>query len=862
MQIMDVARVHGRVRLLLGYGVLILSLAACGYDAKTPEQLRLEAKTQIGEHDYNAAEIHLKNLLRENPGDIEARWLLAEAYMWQWKMDAAAKELEKALELGMTADAVLAKLARAYYAVSAHDRLLNLETSGIAAAVRARVLAYQSLAAMRLGDGEQAQARLRRARELAPESADVQFAAIMHHLDRGDIKAVRAGLDGLQSADPYLLVQTGRLHMRLKALEEAKSHLNRALEAGARFYNAHIDLALIAMAQSDHEAAGKHLEQLKTIAPQHPAVDYLEGLLLFADQDYQQALGHFERVVNTYEEFIPAYMYLGLTHYALGNDQQAGNYIERFVNVMRSYYPLDKVRAHIRFRQGEYEQAIELLQRLREIRPEDTSVLALLGESYLRQGDARRARQVVDELLEQDPDNLGYRMNLGMLLLDTGQSEAGLAEIDRVVEAAAEPLEIQRLVALKLIDQGELDRAEKLIEAVLAESPDNSEFRELRGLVHASRDEPEAAEAAFLEALEANPEDVAALTNLAVFYMRQGRPDAAETYYRKILALDPEARRANLGLARILAPRGEAAAAEQHVEAALESADSRTRISAGDIYNQLGRYDRTVSLLGGQDAGANSARADLVLARAYIEQGNYPAAAYALDRLPAAYRDAAEYRLLRARTALAQGEFEQAAAAARGLLEQDPDNFTARMILAQTALQAGRVAAAATVIKRLRQSHPDSAEVRMLAAVIESVRGNEQGSIEYFEQLYEQLPSPRIAILLSDKYLKTGRPERAESILQERLTQEGDDLEVLAALGRLYIRREHYDRARELYRRLLDRAPDHVAALNNYAMLIAGEHPAEALRHAEKAYFMQRGNAAVKDTYNRMRELNGKSPVE
>ncbi|HSH30025.1 MAG TPA: XrtA/PEP-CTERM system TPR-repeat protein PrsT [Thiohalobacter sp.] len=848
--------------LMLASCVLALTLAACGFDSRTPEEIRLEAKSRIAEYDYKTAEIHLKNLLRANPDDIEARWLLADAYMQQWKLDAAYKELEKALELGMAPAAVYPRLARAYYSAPSHQRLLALEPGGLGREVSAQVLAYKSLAALQAGDDRQAQSYLQQAESLAPELGDVQLAGIMYRLGQGDRETARERLDALQPGDPYLQALVGRLYLRLQALAQAKRHLLAAVDAGARFYNVYIDLALIAMADSEREAAVANLRQLKAIAPRHPAVDYIEGLLLFTEADYPPALSHFERVVSTYDAFIPAHMYLGLTHYALGNDQQASTHIERFVSAMHSFYPLDKIRAHIYFRLGDYPRAIELLQGLRQIRPDDPSVLTLLGETYLRAGDMARVREVVDALLDQDPDNVAYRMNLGMLLLDSGQSEAGLAEIDRVVERAAEPLEIRKLVALKLIDRGEVDKAGALVESVLAESPDNADFRELRALIHASRGESEQAEDAFLAAIEADPDDIGALGNLAVFYMRRGDLEDAESCYRRILAIEPEEARANLGLARIMAQRGEIEAAETHIERALHDNDPRTRVSAANIYTLLGRYDKAVSLLHSETSGAVAGQAGLALARAYLEQGNFPSADYALGGLPASVQGSPEYLQLRARTSLALGQPQPAAAAAQRILERDERNFTALMVRAQAALLEGRVEAAAATVARLEQFYPDSREARMFAGVLESVRGNEEGSIQYFEALYQQLRLPRIAILLSDKYLRTGAADRAEAVLDDWLKQEGEDLEVMAALGRVYIQTGAYVRARELYQRLLDRAPDHVAALNNYAMLIAEERPGEALRHAKKAYLMQRNNPAVKDTYNRMLELNGRAPVE
>jgi uncharacterized protein (TIGR03790 family) len=78
-------------------------------------------------------------------------------------------------------------------------------------------------------------------------------------------------------------------------------------------------------------------------------------------------------------------------------------------------------------------------------------------------------------------------------------------------------------------------------------------------------------------------------------------------------------------------------------------------------------------------------------------------------------------------------------------------------------------------------------------------------------------------------------------------------------LGLIYDQAGEYDNAIERYRRVLDRAPEHVVALNNLAFDLAAHRnaPKEALPLAEKAYTISNRNPNVTDTLAWVLHLSG-----
>jgi len=111
---------------------------------------------------------------------------------------------------------------------------------------------------------------------------------------------------------------------------------------------------------------------------------------------------------------------------------------------------------------------------------------------------------------------------------------------------------------------------------------------------------------------------------------------------------------------------------------------------------------------------------------------------------------------------------------------------------------------------------------------------------------------PQSAKLLAEADGRLARRDtRGVRQVLERLTAADDS--VLGAelwLGNLYDSSGEWDAAIERYQRIVAKEPDHAAALNNLAYLLATrkQRPADALPLAQRAYSLLRGNAGAADT--------------
>ena len=108
--------------------VVILSLVglfACGESTTTSEYVD-NARRYLDDGKTTAAIIELKNALKIEGDNAEARWLLGKVYFDQDDMPSADKELRHARKLGVSKDQVLPLLAQAFLRQTKLDELQAL----------------------------------------------------------------------------------------------------------------------------------------------------------------------------------------------------------------------------------------------------------------------------------------------------------------------------------------------------------------------------------------------------------------------------------------------------------------------------------------------------------------------------------------------------------------------------------------------------------------------------------------------------------------------------------------------------------------------------------------------------------------
>ncbi|MFM8992033.1 MAG: tetratricopeptide repeat protein, partial [Alphaproteobacteria bacterium] len=159
----------------LGHGA-VATRAASPPDGTQLDRRSVEAhaaaRAALGRGDARTAQIHLRNAVRHDPRNLEARRELGRVNLQLGDAAAADKDLQQALQGGLDPALVLPDYAAALLAQRRFDKLLAERRPGArATTVEAAVLSFRGVARLALGQLAEAEAEYRASLALAPSAA-------------------------------------------------------------------------------------------------------------------------------------------------------------------------------------------------------------------------------------------------------------------------------------------------------------------------------------------------------------------------------------------------------------------------------------------------------------------------------------------------------------------------------------------------------------------------------------------------------------------------------------------------------------------------------------------------------------------
>jgi tetratricopeptide (TPR) repeat protein len=238
-----------------------------------PQVLYLAGIVERTMGDYTAAKAHLEQAVSLEPDFFNSRYNLGMVLVFLKEWQAAAVELNKAIELGAIEPQVHFELAKAYHGLGQDDKageqmkqyqeLKKSEEAGLEAAESAGQ-GDKDLAA---GDVKEAIVHYREACDAAPDNADYKFQLSIALHKAGDTDGERAALEQAVKLNPDLAGaqrELGYLLSRSGDRAEAIQHFRMAVKAQPEWTEAWINLAA-ALAEAGQfaearEAAGTALK--------------------------------------------------------------------------------------------------------------------------------------------------------------------------------------------------------------------------------------------------------------------------------------------------------------------------------------------------------------------------------------------------------------------------------------------------------------------------------------------------------------------------------------------------------------------------------------------------------------------------
>ena len=615
----------------------------------------------------------------------------------------------------------------------------------------------------------------------------------------------------------------GLAAMKLGQAEVAYTELSTTLQIEPQNYPAHLDMArLLVSAGPSHSAEAKeHLDLLAQKEPNNPDV-YLVLATYYntATKDTGAALNAIHKALQLDPNRYEFYLSLGILDVQGQEWADAETNFKKAVELApKSAEPLITLGNFYQSR-GRFPEAEQTFRRAVQSVPNDPGPRLSLAGLFLAENKLGQAEDYLRQSVKDFPGNtIGYSM-LGNFYIQTNQMDKALAEYASLYQQHGKEPMVKRNYIQLLILKDRLDEARKLNDEILKAQPNDSDAQIFKAQIQLHGGKGNDAANTLQGVLKNDPENAVAHYQLGLALDQMGNSSRAESEWRDAVRLRPDIVEAHRALAGSAIHRNDASMLAQEADQIMS-----LQPAAPDGY-----------LLRGV---AEIDRRQFLAAEQYLKQS--------LEKEPhnpSAYVQLGNLRMLQNQTAEAQKAYQQA-------LDQDPNSADALGGLLNGYLVQKQPDKALAAIKAQIAKYPNNTAFHtMLGDLLKQAKDSGGAEAEY--KRAAELNKNNVVALVK---LGMAQGERGalDTSLQTYLdAAQNNPKEPTFYLlaGSIYEKKDDWDRAKQMYQKVLGLEPDNPLASNNmaYVMLQQGGNVDVAFAMAQSARRQLPDNASSADT--------------
>ncbi|WP_119418580.1 XrtA/PEP-CTERM system TPR-repeat protein PrsT [Desertibaculum subflavum] len=849
-----------RSAILISLRALVVGCALAGApawaDRAESDKYLSEGRKQIEKGDFRSAIIQLKNAVRADGNNLEARRALGMAQLAVGDLLSAEKELGIFVEKAPDDASAIVPYGEAMLQLRRYDDVIaRLEPKGRPKDIDAQVLALRGHALAATGRTDQAIQAFDESLKLQPTvRAHLGYALVLRRTQ--GIERAGAEIDKALAIDPKspeaalakaeLLRDAGKFDEALPFADQAAA--SPRLEVPARL--ARIPLYI---RQGKDDRATADVNAVLGKVKDQPLATYFKALLAARANNLDGAQQILQGLSPEFiDNYPPALFLSGVTSYSKGQLDVAEGRLRSYVNKIPSNVAARKILGSIYLRKGDATKALAMLEPALKTAPNDPRLLGLLGTASERLGKSNDAVAYFERATEQDPEDAGLQTQLALGKLRTGQTDEAIEALEGVVDKNPGAVRATSALLAAHIRGGAYDKAMAEVADLRKRTPDAPLPDYYEGAVLVAKRDLAGGRQAFEAALKKDPKFHAARFALARVYVAEGDRDKAVGQIAKVLEADPGNERAILDMAELQASGGK-------LDDAIATLDKARRADAKTVNVRLKLVDAYLAKKEGERA--------LVVARETATMtGGTPQALDALGRAQSAVGDKASaigtYRQIVAQLPQSGAALQRlagalllnddVAGAKQALLQAarvDPAFAPAQQDYVRLAAREGGADAAIAAAKELKENAPSSAVAPVLLG--ESyVQAKKYGeAVAVFRQIRTEKPSNAILIREAEALNADKKGAEARNLLEGWLKDNAGDQAVRLALAGMHLQAKNEPAAITQYEAVLAAAPNNVLALNNLAWSLRERDGARAVTLAARAAELAPNAAEVLDTY-------------
>ena len=859
-----------RISILL----LILFAAGCG-QISIEEQLE-KAELDYKKNNYQTVIIQMKNLIRNQPDNNDARLLLAKSNYQLGLFLNAEKEYIKAQELGSDINLIANFYIKALYGNNDFIGITNYWTKNIALlslTQKAEIAPVVSIAYLNQKKFQEsfdiATLGKSSAQETNIERLIIINAAYANTFSNiADLSQKTEKLDAACNKYPTEWVTCDFLANTLfseSKFSAAALIFDKILKNKPNHNQLVFKLADSYIKSGNYSSAQPLISALLKSFPRQPYANLLAATMEMKKENYEQALIHINKTLNGNYKAPQAKLIAGIIHYQLGNFEQANSHLQGLINSYPNNPVVTKLYIATQLKLGISTSIYSTVNKLTPSKY-NSEFLSSLSLDLLQLGEKDISTNILKVIDTSLIENQKILKNISIMKLKSGD-ESGIDELERVLnnsiqsDATAEEINDNKLLLISsLIAIKDIDRAKEYVLSWIKDASDNVEnyqlLAEVEKLIKPINIDTLSQIYTYIISKDKN--NFNANIYFGATALKNKNYILAKKHYNNAFDNTPSNIKAIKGLylsSQYLNKQDEII---QKVESTLKGYKDniQERLALSQFYLIAKKPEKSINLLGESNltSNINKRKVNLILAEAFLDTRQYKKAItlykdmlndslenkVAIDKIMYAYEKT--------------NDLDGAVETFKELFNKYPKNIQIGLSLASVNIFTDNNDDSITYLNSLTPEQQQHPIVKAIKGKALYYKGQYQLALNELIISYKSLPDSKTIRFIFDSYIKLNKGNDALSNMASHLDNYPNDLENRMYFANELAKKKKNDAITQ-YLYVIGKDDKNIVALNNLAWLLMDAGSLyDAKKYIDLAIQYSPKSPVVIDTYKQVNE--------
>lgn len=833
---------------------VILVTSACS-DNESAQTYISKAEKLIAEKQNNTAIISLKNALKVDAENAQARFLLGRLYLSTGDAEYAAKELERANKLKYDINKVLPLLARAYMLTESDEDILALTSQEkFLSQTSTQYLAYKTMASLRAGNSELANETVEIALSVAESDGYSMLSNAYLAFSKQNTAHASALVERIITAIPDnadALMLQGQIATVDKNYALAIDSFKKYLKLQPASGKVQLFIADALIKNKQYKEAEAIADTILAKVPTQPFLQYIKALARFEDKDYKTASSFANQSLSSGFNSFSLKLVAGASAFYLQNYEQSHNHLKDLKIYLSAEHPAKKMLAVSQLQLGLIDDLSETLSGYDSTNKENAQFLSTLSYELLAVGAYEKAQEMANYASNSNEITAEETARAGVLKLMMNDP-SGIEALELALQQNPELISAELALAFASIKSGNLPRATKIADKWLKLYPNKAGGYNLQATIFIAKNKLEQGRSALEKSLQLEPNNVYALIEMVKLASHQKNIEQATLLSEQSLKAHPN----NIEVLRQYFELHKNEAGLQVITKAQQ--ENINNIKYGILYAealiQLEHFKQATSVLDSYQVNVKTPKRYWKLAlAANAKQPDGKDIYSIIDKWHKSNPYHIEPVFLLANYWVRKKSPDRALSILNKASEKHSNNLMISLVKMQVLLNNNRLSDAKALFQTLDVLNVNEDLMAGIEGRILLLERNFSAATPKLQQQYLAKPNSRNATYLA--FALEGNNQKAQAIeLLEQFSVQSEvnnkiNPQVSLSLANMYLA-EHQDKAIVEYERLIQAMPNNVVVLNNLSWLyMEQEKYTLALQYSKKAYSLSATIPNVVDTY-------------